>query len=84
MYVYTTGIKQSSALEARVYRAVETQGQSSLRGERNRCKYRVTGTEWRESNGDSTLDTNGDYQVQRCGGVEMSQRTRVDSVKSWI
>ena len=84
MYVYTTGIKQSSVLEARVYHAVETQGQSSLRGERNRCKYRVTGTEWRESNGDSTLDTNGDYQVQRCGGAEMSRRTRVDSVKSWI
>ena len=63
--LYTTGIycrvlKWSSALEARVYRAAETQGRSSLRGERNRCKYRVTGTEWRESNGDSTLDTNGD------------------------
>ena len=84
VHIYCRVLKWSSAPEAQVYRAAETQGQSSLRGERNRCKYRVTGTEWRESNGDSTLDTNGDYQVQRCGGVEMSQRTRVDSVKSWI
>ena len=77
--LYTTGIycgvlKQGSAPKERVYHAVQTQGWSSLRGERYRCKYRVTGTEWRESNGDSTLDTNGDYQVWSCRGAEMSQR----------
>ena len=49
-----------------------------------RLEYMSVGTEWRESNGDSTLDYNGDYQVQSCGGAEMSQRTGVDSVKSWI
>ena len=48
------------------------------------CKYRVTGTEWKESNGDNTQDTNGDYQVRSCGGAEISRRTGVDSVKSWI
>ena len=53
-YMFTTGIycrvlKWSSAPEAQVYHAAETQGRSSLRGKRNRCKYRVTGTEWRES-----------------------------------
>ena len=44
------------------------------------CKYRVTGTEWRESNGDSTLDTNGDYQVRSSGVMEMSWRTGIDSL----
>ena len=82
--MYCGVLKRSSAPEAQVYLAAETQGRSSLRGERNRCKYRVTGTEWRETKGDSTLDTNGDYQVWSCGGVEMSRRTGVDSVKSWI
>ena len=70
--IYYGVLKQSSALEARVYCSVETQDQSSLSGERNRCKYRVTGTEWRETKGDSILNTNEDYQVWRCGGVEMS------------
>ena len=63
----------SSAPEAQIYRAAETQGWSSLRGERNRCKYRVIGMELRETKGDSTLGTNGDYLVQRCRGAEMSQ-----------
>ena len=37
--------------------------------------------EWRETKGDSTLDTNGDYQVQRCRGAEISQRTGVEQGK---
>ena len=82
--MYCRVLKQSSAPEAQVYCAVKTQDWSSLRGKRNKCKYRVTGIEWRETKGDSTLDTNGDYQVRSCRGAEMSQRTGVDLVKSWI
>ena len=37
--------------------------------------------EWKETKGDSTLDTNGDYLVQRYGVAEMSQRTRVKQGK---
>ena len=68
----------SSAPEAQIYCAVEIQGQSSLRDERNRCKYRVTEMAWREHNGDNTQDTNGNYLVQRWRGVEMSRRTGVE------
>ena len=78
VYVYYRVLKWSSAPEAQVYYAAETQGWSSLRGERNRYKYRFRGTEWRESTGDNTQDTNGDYQVQSCRDAEMSWRTRVD------
>ena len=38
VYIYCGDLKWSSAPEARVYHAAETQGQSSLRGKRNRCK----------------------------------------------